>query len=134
MGVRPGRVSGGLLVVGFVWGSVDATFGTTYGLGIWTDAYLPVLLIGLLPTLSIMILPVIGVLRARTTYRQLVNFIAIPLAAMALMITGRWALRETSWPAVWFEVAIATSMAAVLSLASVMCAQYDHGRPYLAER
>jgi hypothetical protein len=136
---RRDRLYTAMFVLGIVWWFVDVILDPSYGLLIWTDAHTAVRLTAMLPALFTLILPVIGVLRARTTHQQLAGLIMPPFIGVIIMEVARFLLLSgtergfTAWD--WrIGLSSAAQIAAMLALVAITYAQFD-GRPELsAER
>ncbi len=136
---RRDRLYTTMFVLGIVWWFVDAILDPGYGLLIWTDAHTAVRVISALPALFILVLPVVAVLRARSTHQQLAGLIIPPCVGVILIEVGRFLLLSgtargfTAWE--WrIGLSCAAQIAALLALVAITYAQFD-GRPELvAER
>lgn len=137
MTVRRDHLYTTMFVLGIVWWFVDAILDPSYGLLIWTDAHTAVRMISALPALFILVLPVIGVLRARTTHQQLASLILPPCVGVILIEVGRFLLLSgtergfTAWE--WrIGLSSAAQIGAMLALVAITYAQFD-GRPELRD-
>lgn len=84
------RLYAAQFVLGIAWWFADGILDPSYAILIWTDVHTITRLIELLPTLFILILPAIWVLRARTTHQQLVGMTVFPFIGMALAEIARF--------------------------------------------
>jgi hypothetical protein len=128
-----------MFVLGIVWWFVDAILDPSYGLLIWTDAHTAVRVISALPALFILVLPVIAVLRARTTHQQLAGLIVPPCVGVIFIEVGRFLLLSgtergfTAWE--WrIGLGSAAQIAAMLALVAITYAQLDGRSELSAER
>ncbi|MBN2001918.1 MAG: hypothetical protein JXA21_01070 [Anaerolineae bacterium] len=125
------RLYAALFVLGTAWGYADGFLDPSYAIGIWTDAYPGIIcLIGCLPTFSFLILPVIWVLRARTTHQQLAGLVVFPFVGLALAELARFlALYHTEYSLhtmenLQWKLSDPVQMAAVMALVGLTFAQF----------
>jgi len=88
--------------------------------GLWTFTSL----IEILPTLFILILPVIWVLRARTTHQQLVGMTVFPFIGMALAETARFLTLYNTVRGGILTLSSVVQLTAVLALVGLTFAQF----------
>lgn len=134
------RLYAALFVLGLVWWFVDGLLDPSYAMLLWTDAYAATCLIASLPTLFTLILPVIWVLRARTTHQQLAGMSGLPLVGIILAEVARFlALYNTArGPALVLSdlgagLSSAVQVAAVLALVGITYAQFDRSQTVVVE-
>ena len=130
MSVPRDRLYATLLVTGLMWWYVDGIIDPTYGLLMYTRAYGTVRVLDTLPALFTVVLPVLGVLRARRTYEQLVMVTLVPFLGIVLMEGVRFALLlSVDYPSrlmPWTMALLsAVQVAAALALVALTYAQYD---------
>jgi hypothetical protein len=124
------RLYATLLVTGLIWWFVDTVIDPAYGLLIYTDATSTVRTLRTLPALFTVVLPVLGVLRARRTFEQLVTVTLVPfigivlmeVVRLALLLSVAYPLRLTGWTA---ALGSAVQVAAALALVAITYAHYD---------
>ncbi len=130
VGARRDNLYATLFVFGIVWWFVDAILDPTYGLLLWADAYEVVRLVNTLPALFILVLPVLWVLRARSTHQQLAGMLLLPFIGILLTETARFLvlfgskrpLSMTEWT---LGLVSAVQVAIMLALVSITYAQFD---------
>ncbi|MGC9396107.1 MAG: hypothetical protein ACP5J4_14790 [Anaerolineae bacterium] len=135
------RLYAAQFVLGIAWWFADGILDPSYTILIWTDAYAIAHLIEILPALFVLILPVIWVLRARTTHQQLAGMTVFPFIGMILAETVRFvAMYNTERGAVFTMqnlhsgLSSVVQLTAVLALVGITYAQFAAPSPLAAER
>jgi hypothetical protein len=115
------RLYAAQFVLGIAWWFADGILDPSYTILIWTDAYAITRLIELLPTLFVLILPVIWVLRARTTHQQLLGMTFFPFIGMALAEIARFlTLYNTARGEIFNMQNLQTGLSSVVQLMAVL--------------
>ncbi len=125
------RLYAAQFALGIAWWFVDGIIDPSYAILLWTDAYALTRLIAALPTLFILILSVIWVLRARTTHQQLAGMTVFPFIGIALAEIARFlTLYATKYDAILngqilqIGLGSAAQIAAILALVGITFAQF----------
>ena len=115
------RLYAAQFVLGIAWLYADGIIDPSYAILIWTDAYAMTRLLETLPTLFILILPVIWVLRARTTHQQLAGMTVFPFIGMTLAEIARFlTLYNTERGAILTMQNLQTGLSSVVQLTAVL--------------
>jgi hypothetical protein len=115
------RLYAAQFVLGIAWWFADGIIDPSYAILIWTDAYAMTRLLETLPTIFILILPVIWVLRARTTHQQLVGMTVFPFIGMTLAEIARFlTLYNTERGTILTMQNLQTGLSSVVQLTAVL--------------
>lgn len=130
------RLYAAQFVLGIAWWFADGVLDPSYAIVIWTDAQAVTRLIQMLPALFVLILPVIWILRARTTHQQLIGmtvfpFIGLALAEIARFLTLYYTARGESLAMQDLLTGLgnAVQLTAVLMLVGITFAQFAASPP-----